>query len=81
MELKWSSYGQIVVLLWIQHRGTAREFNFQGKLVAPTSHPAPFRMPFNFSCDKHNEEEMLCTLSFKNNASAGEKVRLVAVGR
>ena len=27
---------------------------------------------------KHNEEELLCTLSFKNNASAGEKVRVVA---
>ena len=27
---------------------------------------------------KHNEEELLCTLSFKNNASAGEKVRLAA---
>jgi hypothetical protein len=27
---------------------------------------------------KHNEEELLCTLSFKNNASAGEKVRVIA---
>ena len=27
---------------------------------------------------KHNEEEQLCTLSFKNNASAGEIVRVVA---
>ena len=27
---------------------------------------------------KHNEEELLSTLSFKNNASAGEKVRVVA---
>ena len=25
MELKWCSYGQIVVLLWIQHQGTACE--------------------------------------------------------
>jgi len=27
---------------------------------------------------KHNEEELLRTLSFKNNASDGEKVRVVA---
>ena len=33
-----------------------------------------------FHVRKHNEEELLCTLSFKNNASAGEKVK-VAAGR
>jgi hypothetical protein len=27
---------------------------------------------------KHNEDELLYTLSSKNNASAGEKVRVVA---
>ena len=27
---------------------------------------------------KHNEEELFCTLSVKNNASVGEKVRVVA---
>ena len=26
---------------------------------------------------KHNEEELLCTLSFKNDASAGEEVCVV----
>ena len=80
MELKWSSYGQIVFLLWIQYRGTARELNFQGKLIAPTCHLAPFGIPIIFCLHKHNEEELLCTLSFKNNASPGEKVRVV-VGR
>jgi hypothetical protein len=34
--------------------------------------------PIIFRVHKHNEEELLCTLSFKNNASAGEKVRVVA---
>jgi hypothetical protein len=27
---------------------------------------------------KYNEDELLCTLSSENNASAGEKVRVVA---
>ena len=67
-----------MVLLWIQHRGTAHEFNFQGKLIAPTSHLAPFGIPIIFRLHKNNEEELLCNLSFKNNASAGEKVRVVA---
>ena len=30
-----------------------------------------------FHVHKHNEEELLCTLSFKNTGSAGEKVRVV----
>ena len=34
--------------------------------------------PTIFCVHKHNEEEMVCTLSFKNNASASEKVRVVA---
>ena len=34
--------------------------------------------PIIFRVHKHNEEELLCTLTFKNNASAGEIVRVVA---
>ena len=34
--------------------------------------------PTIFRVHKHNEEELLCTLSFMNNASAGEKARAVA---
>ena len=49
IELQWSFYGKIVVVLWIQHRGTDREYKFQDKLIAPTSHLAPFRMTYNFS--------------------------------
>ena len=78
MELQRSLYGQIVDDLWIQHRGTDREYNFQGNLIASTSHLAPFGMTYNFRVHKHNEDELLRTLSSKNNASAGEKVRLVA---
>ena len=50
MQLQRSLYGQIVAVLWIQHRGTEREYNFQGNLIASTSHLAPFRMTYNFSC-------------------------------
>ena len=49
MELQWSFYGKIVAILWIQHRGIDREYNFQGKLITPTSHLAPFGMTYNFS--------------------------------
>ena len=41
-------YGKIVAVLWIQHRGTSREYNFQGKLIEPMSHLAPFEMTYNF---------------------------------
>jgi hypothetical protein len=50
MELQWNLYGQIVAFLWIQHQGIDREYNFQGNLIASTSHLAPFRMTYNFSC-------------------------------
>ena len=50
MELQRSLYGQIVAVLWIQHRGTDREYNFQGKLIAPTSYLVPFGMTYIFSC-------------------------------
>ena len=50
MELQRSLYGQIVAVLWIQHRGIDREYNFQGNLIASTSHLAPFGMTYNFSC-------------------------------
>ena len=50
MELERSLYGQIVAVLWIQHRGTDREYSFQGNLIASTSHLAPFGMTYNFSC-------------------------------
>ena len=50
MELQRSLYGQIVAVLWIQHRGKDREYNFQGNLIASTSHLAPFVMTYNFSC-------------------------------
>ena len=42
-------YGKILAVLWIQHRGTDREYNFRGKLIAPTSHLAQLRMTYNFS--------------------------------
>ena len=41
-------YGKIVAVLWVQHRGTIREYNYQGKLIALTSHLAPFGMTYNF---------------------------------
>ena len=50
MEVQRSLYGQIVAVLWIQHRGTDREYNFQGNLIALTIHLAPFEMTYNFSC-------------------------------
>ena len=50
MELQRSLYGQIVAVLWIQHQGTDREYNFKGNLIASTIHVAPFRMTYNFSC-------------------------------
>ena len=78
MEIKVSSYGQIVVLLLIQHRWTTPKINIQGKLIPPTSHLAPFGCPIIFRVHKHNEEELFCTLLVKNNASVGEKVRVVA---
>ena len=40
---------QNVFVLWIQHRGTDREYNFQGKMIAPTSHLAQLRKAYNFS--------------------------------
>ena len=49
MELQWSFYGKIVAILWIEHRGIDREYNFQGKLIAPTSHLAQLGMTYNFS--------------------------------
>ena len=49
MELKWSLHGQIVAVLWIQQRGTNREYNFQGNLIASTSHLAPFGVTYNFT--------------------------------
>jgi hypothetical protein len=39
-----------VAVLWIQHRGTDREYHFQGNLIASMSHRAPFVMTYNFSC-------------------------------
>jgi hypothetical protein len=49
MEIQWSFCGKIVAGLWIQHRGTDREYNFQGKMIAPTSHLAQLGMTYNFS--------------------------------
>jgi hypothetical protein len=48
--LQRSFYVQIVAVLWIQHRGIDREYNFQGNLIASTSHLALFGMTYNFFC-------------------------------
>ena len=50
MELQRSLYGRIVAVLWMQHWGTDSEHNFQGNLIASTSHLALFGMTYNFSC-------------------------------
>ena len=50
MELQRSLYGQIVAFLWIQHRGTDREYNFHVNLIASTSHLAPVRKTYNLMC-------------------------------
>jgi hypothetical protein len=50
MELQRSLYGQIAAVLRIQHWWTYREYKFQGNLIASTSHLAPFRMTYKFSC-------------------------------
>ena len=78
MELQWSFRVKLVAVLWIQHRRTDREYNFKGKLNAPGAILHHSGCPIIFRVHKHNEEELLCNLSFKNNASTGEKVRVVA---
>src|SRR4051812_9682761 len=78
MELQWSFSGKIVACLWIQHRRTDREYNFQGQLIVPMSHHAQIGMAYNFQVHKWSEDELLCTLCSKNNASAGGNVRVVA---
>ena len=62
MEIQWSFCGKIVAGLWVQHRGTDREYNFQGKMIAPTSHIAQLGMAYNFLAHKWSENELLCTL-------------------
>src|SRR3954462_4456657 len=78
MELQWSFCGKITAGLWIQHRETDSEYNFQGKLIAPTSHLAQLGMTYNFSGAKWSEDELFCTLCSKNNTSGGEHERVVA---
>src|SRR4051812_9845515 len=74
MEFLWKNCCRFL----LQHRGTDREYNFQGKLIAPTSHLAQLGMTYNFQVHKWSEDELLCTLCSKNNASAGENMRVVA---
>ena len=50
MELQWSLYGQILAVLWIQHRGKDDEYKFQGNLIASTSHLAAVRKTYYFLC-------------------------------
>jgi hypothetical protein len=55
VELKRSSYDQIVAVLlielnWMSAPGEHRESSFQGKLIARASHLSPIRMAYYFPC-------------------------------
>jgi hypothetical protein len=55
VELKRSSYDQIVAVLlielnWISVPGEHRESSFQGKLIAQASHLSLIRMAYYFPC-------------------------------
>ena len=78
MELQRSFYSQIVPFYG---------YNIGGQTINTTfwvtwSHRRAIlhhsEWPIIFCVHKHNEDELLRTLSSKNNASAGEKVRVVA---
>src|SRR4051812_38825554 len=75
MEVQWGFCGRIVVVFWVENCGTDSEYNFQGKMIAPKSHLA--QLGIIFQVHKWSDDELLCTLCSKNNASAGENVRVV----
>ena len=55
VELKRSSYDQIVAVLliqlnWISAPGEHRESSFQGKLIVRDSHLSPLGMAYYFPC-------------------------------
>ena len=55
VELKRSSYDQIMALLriqlkWISALGEDHESSFQGMLIVPASHLAPLGMTYYFAC-------------------------------